>query len=329
MKLPTPLQALRRTTLPLRLAFAEDASALRARVEAAGVERTFFVCSTPRTGSTMLGDLLADTGLVGRAGEYFGEAFHANVIPGLDRGGFDDYLVDCTRHARGTGVLGVKLHWDQVQVFMHLLRMRKGVRSRGDREVIEAVFPGPQFIWLRRGDELAQAVSWWKAMTSGKWTDGRPVTDEARFDFGGIRSRLMRVAGHNDAWADWFSSNHIEPLALTYEELVADSTLSVRRVLAHVGVEVPADLVAEPRTERQADEVNEDWIHRYRDLAGRERAGESGRETLTPRRRAVRPVQAGRRRFAATAVALASVLLLLFVGLPEALGDFPYNALGH
>ena len=273
MKLPSPLPPLRRVTLPLRLAFAEDASALRARVEAEGVERTFFVCSTPRTGSTMLGDLLADSGLVGRAGEYFGEVFRTNVLPGLDRAGFDDYLVDCTIHARGTGVLGVKLHWDQVQVFMHLLRMRKGVRSLGDREVIEAVFPSPRFIWLRRGDELAQAVSWWKAMTSGKWTDGRPVTGEARFDYDGVHSRLMRVAGHNEAWSGWFSSNGIEPLALTYEELVADSTLSVRRVLAHVGVEAPADLAVEPRTEHQADQVNEDWIRQYRDLASRDRPG--------------------------------------------------------
>jgi LPS sulfotransferase NodH len=35
-------------------------------------------------------------------------------------------------------------------------------------------------------------------------------------------------------------------------------------VLGFVGVDVPADLHVEPRTERQADAVNDEWIRRYR-----------------------------------------------------------------
>ena len=117
-------------------------STLRRRIEAAGVERSFFICSTPRTGSTMLGNLLGETGLVGRAGEYFGEPFRRDVVPGLTRRGFDDYLVGCTRHARGTGALGIKLQWDQVEVFLHLLRLRRGLGEATDAEVLAAVFPG-------------------------------------------------------------------------------------------------------------------------------------------------------------------------------------------
>ena len=242
-------------------------STLRGRIEAAGIDRTFFVCSTPRTGSTMLGDLLADTGLVGRAGEYFGQPFRREVAPGLSRRGFDDYLVGCTQHARGTGVLGVKLHWDQIEVFLYLLRLRRGLRGAADREVIEAVFPAPCFVWLTREDVLAQAVSWWKAMTTRKWTDGRPVRGEPTFDADGIAGRIRRIEEQTEAWRRWFEANRIEPLRVTYEQLTADPAAEVRRVLAFTGVSVQDDLIVEPRTERQADAVNEDWIRRYRELA--------------------------------------------------------------
>jgi LPS sulfotransferase NodH len=247
---------------------AAHVSTLRGRIEAAGIDRTFFICSTPRTGSTMLGNLLADTGLVGRAGEYFGEFFRRDVVPGLSRRRFDNYLVDCTRHARGTGTLGIKLHWDQVEVFVHLLRLRRGLRGFSDRQVIEAVFPTPRFVWITREDTLAQGVSWWKAITSGRWTDGRPVTGEPSFDVDGIAGRVRRIDEHTEAWRRWFETLGIEPLRLTYEELAADPAGTARRVLEFVGVDVPADLAVAPRTEQQADAVNEDWVRRYRGLAG-------------------------------------------------------------
>lgn len=242
-------------------------STLRGRIEAAGVERSFFVCSTPRTGSTMLGNLLADTGLVGRAGEYFGEFFRRDVVPGLSRRRFDDYLVDCTRHARGTGTLGIKLHWDQVEVFLYLLRLRRGLAGASDREVLAAVFPAPTFVSMTREDSLAQAVSWWKAITSGKWTDGRPLTGEPHFDADGIAARLRGIELAEAGWRRWFEENDVEPVRVTYEELVAEPTATTRRVLEAIGVEVPAGFAVSPGTERQADAVNEDWIRRYREHA--------------------------------------------------------------
>ena len=241
-------------------------STLRRRIKAAGVERTLFICSTPRTGSTMLGDLLADTGLVGHADEYFGEVFRQDVVPGLSRRGFDDYLVACTQHAHGTGTFGIKLHWDQVEVFLYLLRLRRGLHGLDDAAVIEAIFPSPSFVWMRRRDTVAQAVSGWKAMGTGKWTDGQAVTGEPRFDPDGIAARVRRIEEHNEAWRRFFAANAIDPLRVTYEELAADPAFEARRVLALVGADVPGDLPIAAVTERQADAVNEDWIRRYREL---------------------------------------------------------------
>jgi LPS sulfotransferase NodH len=245
---------------------AQHVSTLRRRIAEAGIERTFFACSTPRTGSTMLGDLLAGTGLVGHADEYFGEVFRQEIVPGLTRRGFDDYLVGCTQHARGTGTFGVKLHWDQLEVFLYLLRLRRGVRGLTDLQVIQAVFPAPRFVWLTREDVLAQAVSWWKSITSGKWTDGQAVIGEPSFDFDRVAGRVRRIEEQTQAWRGWLERNAVDPLQLTYEELAADPTSAARRVLEFVGVDIPADLVVEPSTVQQADALNEDWIRRYREL---------------------------------------------------------------
>ncbi len=242
-------------------------SSLRRRIEEAGIERTFFLCSTPRTGSTMLGNTLAETGLVGRAGEYFGEPFRREIVPGLSRRRFDDYLVGCLEHARGTGTFGVKLHWDQVGVFLHLLRLRRGLAGASDGAVVEAVFPRPSYVFLTREDTLAQAVSWWRAMTSGTWTDGRPAVGEPAFDFDGIAGRLRRIEEHNEAWEAWFRRNALEPLRLSYERAVADPLGAVVEVLRRCGVEPPAGLAVSPATARQGDGVNDEWIRRYRELA--------------------------------------------------------------
>ena len=215
----------------------------------------------------MLADLLADTGLAGRADEFFGEPFRQQVVPGLTRRGFDDYLVDCTAKTR-QGTFGVKLHWDQVEVFLHLLRLRRGLGTLSDAQVLAAVFPAPSCVFLTREDTLAQAVSWWKAIGSGKWVDEDSRAAEPAFDADGIAGRVRRIEEHNAAWSRWFETNGVEPLAVTYEQLAADPAGRTRRVLEFVGVDVPADLQVEPRTERQSDSVNADWIRRYRELTG-------------------------------------------------------------
>jgi LPS sulfotransferase NodH len=245
-------------------------STLRGRIEAAGIERTFFVCSTPRTGSTMLGNLLADSGLVGRAGEAFGEPFRRDVVPTLSRRDFDDYLVrESDRRARGTGTLGYKLHWDQVEVFLYLLRLRRGLGGATDAEVVAAVFPEPRYVFMTREDSLAQAVSWWKSITTGKWIDGETASGEPTFDADGIGERLRQIEAHNQAWQHWFEANRVEPLRLTYEQLVSDPAREARRILEFVGVDVPAGFAIAPRTEVQADALNRQWIKRYRELESR------------------------------------------------------------
>jgi LPS sulfotransferase NodH len=109
-------------------------------------------------------------------------------------------------------------------------------------------------------------VSWGKAIGSGKGVDEDSRSAEPEFDADGIAGRVRRIDEHNESWRRWFEANKVEPLAVTYEGLAADPVGTSRRVLEFAGVDVPAGFHVEPRTERQSDSVNADWIRRYREL---------------------------------------------------------------
>jgi LPS sulfotransferase NodH len=241
---------------------AEPIESARRRLEQAGIERSFFLCATPRSGSNLLADLLAGTGLVGHAGERFNHSELPTWAP--RRPG--EYLAFCAGDAKDTGVFGLKLHWDQLERFLALLRSFRDAPEH-DGDLIDAVFPSPRYVHLRREDSVAQGVSWWKARTSGAWRGGREAPREPVFDFDGIDERVKRAQEHDREWSRWFDANGIEPLELNYEALVGDPARVVEGTLRFLGVDVPETLVLTPGTKRQFDEVNEEWIRRYRELS--------------------------------------------------------------
>lgn len=238
----------------------EDA---RRRLEEGGITRSFFVCSTPRTGSTMLADLLATTFTVGLAAEHFNS--RAVPVSGVRVG---DYLAGCLRKAMGTDVFATKLHWDQLDTFLRLLRRLRGSRRLSDAALIEAVFPEPRYIAMTRRDKVAQAVSWWKAEVTQVWLDWDVQSGEPVFDSGEIGRRVRLAHEQDAAWDRWFAANGVTPMRVAYEDLAADPATVATAALEHIGVAVPAGLAPSPRTRRHADSVNEEWIRRYRALAG-------------------------------------------------------------
>jgi LPS sulfotransferase NodH len=72
------------------------------------------------------------------------------------------------------------------------------------------------------------------------------------------------VEEHNAAWRDWFAAFAIEPHEVVYEDLVGDMLGVTGGVLDFLGLDLPAAVPSGPVTRRQADEVNADWIARYR-----------------------------------------------------------------
>src|SRR3712207_3792035 len=255
---------------------------------------TYLVCTTPRSGSTLLCEALARTGIAGRPAEYF-EALRGTDTPRQPRQYFDeipsdveallplteqepaeelaraatyaDYLA-WAREAGTTanGIFGAKIMWGHVHDLAGRLRELPDHDGATDEAVVQQAFPSARFVRIVRAGKIEQAVSLWKAIQTQHWRAG--TGDEARrrdpvYHEAAIRSLAQQLYRHERRWNEFFARAGVEPLTLGYDDLVGDLEGSVLAVLGHIGVEAPADLRVEAPLRRQADATSRRWVERF------------------------------------------------------------------
>jgi LPS sulfotransferase NodH len=214
----------------------------------------YLVCSIPRSGSSLLCELLGSTGLAGAPAEFF----HPDKMASLQRRWGVDELGDYLREllARKTspnGVFGIKAHWGQYQPLF------------GESDP-RTLLPALRVVFITRRDRLRQAVSWVRALQTLKWvTDVGPRVERPEvFDHDHITQKLGRIDREEEVWESLFDRHRIEPHRVVYEDFVAAQAETVRAVLETLGVDAPADLqLPPPLLDRQADERSEEWVERY------------------------------------------------------------------
>src|SRR5205823_277377 len=133
------------------------------------------------------------------------------------------------------------------------------------RSLIARHFPTPQFVWVRRDDVVAQAVSWARAIQTGRWHhwDSRDAAAAPVYDREQIDALVCEAAAHDAGWRAWFAANEIEPLVVRFEDLVADTVGATRTVLEFLGVQA-GDIPIAELTVKASDRVNEEWAARHR-----------------------------------------------------------------
>jgi LPS sulfotransferase NodH len=223
---------------------------------------SYFICGTPRSGTTLLAGLLASSGLVGRAAEHFSPGGQ----PEWTAADYGRYLRHCVEQTTVNRVFGAKLLWDELEHLLARLRTLRGRGGSNDRVLLESVFPSPRFMWLTREDVLAQAVSWSKAAQTGEFYVGDPRANGVApvFDERQIRLLVDELAAKNESWRHWFDANDIEPFSIRFEDLKADPDGRAREALEFLGLKVPPGLELTASTVQQADAVNREWIARMR-----------------------------------------------------------------
>lgn len=238
----------------------------------------YVICATPRSGSTLVCDLLAETGVAGRPNSFYrrqsmpGWAAEWGITVPPDSPDFDRIYLDAALRVgrAGTPMFGIRAMRD------HLLEMLRRLDLLfpglpGDAARIEAALGPTRYVCLSRKDKVAQAVSRLRAEQSGLWhrhADGAVreqvgPANEPRYDFDAIAAYLAEAEADEAAWEEWFSANRIVPLRITYEALTADPVSSIRLILTHLGLDpVHADGVS-PRTAKLADDESRAWAARF------------------------------------------------------------------
>ncbi len=250
-------------------------------------ERSYVVCGTQRSGTTLLCWALADTDRLGRPGEYFIDGDPSQFPPGWkfwEEGPIAQEHGISTRqefvelvYRLGTtanGVFGIKLMWNNLRWVTRRLQALPQFQGLATAELLPAVFPGLQVVQMIRRDRVSQAISWAKAAQDGVWvaTDDAPPAPGAEpvYDFGFISDLERLIVEGENGWREVFRDLELEPCEVVYEDLTTTDgyQAAILRVAAHLGVELADACMPQPRSHRQADHVNEEWRQRYlEDLA--------------------------------------------------------------
>lgn len=243
--------------------------------------QSYILCTSPRSGSTLLCKLLSATGIAGQPGSHFHEP---SLAPWLDRFGVavdpDETEVEMLRRvfaaavAKGsgeTGVFGLRLQRHSFDFFMARLAVLHPEPAT-DRGRLEAAFGKTLFIHLTRQDKVGQAVSFVKAEQSGLWHRAPDGTELERlseprdlhYDAAELLACHERFTGFDRAWLSWFDREGIQPLRITYEALSADPLAALRQVLQHLGLDPAAATGVTPGVAKLADALSADWAARLR-----------------------------------------------------------------
>ena len=228
------------------------------------------MCGTPRTGSTYLCDLLASTGVAGYPKSYFRTPDQQDWarrfgVPVAGDGSFDYRRLVAGAVRAGTspnGVFAARVMWGTVSVIVEGLS--GSAPFRRDSDVLGDAFGPLLFVHLRREDVIGQAVSWARAEQTGYWQQGDTARAEPCLDTGQIDELVRTVDEHNAAWRAWFSQQGVQPHAVSYEDLVEDPRRAVVGILDRLEVRVPSGWRSRSTHVRQADQVNQQWVRRYR-----------------------------------------------------------------
>jgi LPS sulfotransferase NodH len=243
--------------------------------------QSYIICATPRSGTTLLCDLLTDTGVAGRPDSFFrlqsrrwwAQYLNVPTAKWTDEYAFDQsFLMAALQEGTaGTRIFGMRLMWrDFGNLSKRLSVFYPDLSSDSAR--FRAAFGETCFVHLSRGDKVAQAVSRVKAEQSGLWhvdangierervkPDQTPVYD-ARI----LSEQVAECEKHDSAWVNWFSQHNIQPVRITYETLSDNPQTTLAIVLSALGQNPTIAGTVKPRTTKLGDSQSHKWANRFR-----------------------------------------------------------------
>ena len=254
---------------------AKDIELLKSRIDVTfdrnpfrSLKKRFIIAASPRTGSTLLAEMLLTHGAIVSE-----SLLPIHVFKAFDERGYnnlgeycDDYLQRNARH----GAFGTK-GWPPLLAPL----------------VLSGEFPHYLADWklihLTRQDVVKQAISKVIAAETLAWQSrdvAAKTLDDSDFDAGKIHRALKACLLENEQWDEFFGLYSIEPLRVTYEEL-ADNPVAVgARVADFIGLHGPPLATRRSLTplEVQATDLNTKWEQRYLEIMEEPHFGRSRHE---------------------------------------------------
>jgi LPS sulfotransferase NodH len=220
-------------------------------------ERSYLVCTLPRSGGRLLAASLRATGAIEAPEPRFWRGWrghepdlrqqlHRDPCSAGAMAGYDRI------RAAGTGpegVFGAEVQWHELDRLLGTLapaRGRSGAAGpargpgRAEHELLRAFLPGLRYVHLTREDKAAQAVAWSRARhardNAARPTPATEPGAPVALDPGEIDELERALRAGEWRWMSYFTRAGIDPLVVSYEALTEDHTATVHRVLEFLDV---------------------------------------------------------------------------------------------
>jgi LPS sulfotransferase NodH len=225
--------------------------------------RPYIICTTPRCGSTLLCDLLAQSGSLGIPHEYLNISSHGlNLMSRLGIDLTDPNLartyLNTLKRVRTTpnGVFGLKAHFHHLKTLL-------------DPPLLNEVFPKAKFARMFRRNRIAQAVSFGIAHQTQQWDSTKEKQNEPVYDADLVDQCLSQILSQESEWTYFFQVNDIKAQKIYYEDLLGDSKSVCREFLNLFGIKTNFDFNIEAsKFRRQSNHLNVEWEDHYKSDRG-------------------------------------------------------------
>ena len=182
------------------------------------------ICTTPRSGSNYLCQLLASTGQLGNPIEYFNTRSrrkHTDTKYPRDPSGQIDIIR--SMGATPNGIYAVKVMPLQY--------------SRAAKEVdLFRELPNLELIRLRRRDLLGQAISVARVQQTGQFRASNLASGKLIYDAQNIKDCIHAARARESMWDQLMLEFGMQPLTLEYEDVMRDPQAAVDQVAALMGL---------------------------------------------------------------------------------------------
>lgn len=223
----------------------------------------YTLATIPRSGSTYCAIRLWQTGLLGAPMEYLNFRVVGNLLHRLGYQVGDNGYVPIQK---------MSAYWSDVQ------RLRSSSNGMFGYKMFISNYVGiaryaPNFlqeitphyvVYLTRQDVIGQAISYSRALRSKVWFAGVADTPVVDYDYAHIKDALRSISEQKAAWERVFEMTGVEPIRITYEDLMAVSSTVIDHVLNAMGIKPDESCaVFVPMIDRQTDGISKEWRERF------------------------------------------------------------------
>jgi LPS sulfotransferase NodH len=195
-----------------------DPSVLDTTISTVGpADRRYVILFTPRSGSSWLTALITATRCLGRPEEYLNPEFVREVARALNCTARTSLFPALLRKCKtNNGVFGIEARSIDIEIF-------------GEQDFFDGIGADALYFYLWRDNIVAQGVSLYRAVTTGKFhsTDGRREIAPAVYDTGGIEVWIEHILKIENDNFDLLRSRRLACRFLRYEDIIRDEVATL------------------------------------------------------------------------------------------------------